>query len=111
MDMMEMMKQAKAVSEKMKSAQEAVEHIRVTGFAGLDEDKVSVEMDGRHQMLGVSIPAHLMGKNDADSVAFLQDLIAAATNDAVQKVAKETKDRMGNVMGGLQLPPGFKLPF
>ena len=111
MDMMKMMAQAKEMAEKVKAAQDKVTHIQVMGAAGIDEEQVTVKMDGRHQVLAVNIPAKLIGSADPDAVAFLQDLVAAAFNDAVAKVEKETKDVMGGAMGGMQLPPGMKLPF
>ena len=111
MDMMDMMKQAKAVSEKMQAAQEAVTKLEVTGCAGIEPDTVTVRINGRYDVLAVTVAPSLLGKTDKESVEMLQDLIAAAFNDAVQKVASETKNKMGDAMGGFKLPPGFKLPF
>ena len=65
-------------------------------------------MNGRHEVKRVSLDPSIVSADDKD---MLEDLIAAAANDAVQKLERVSKDRMSGLMGGLNLPPGMKLPF
>ena len=80
-------------------------NIEVTGSAG--GGMVSVTMNGRHEARRVKIDKALLG----DDVEMLEDLIVAATNDAVNKVGEAAAARMAQVTGGMNLPPGFKMPF
>ena len=104
-----LMKQAQQMQEQMqrqlKQAQEDLANLEVTGEAG--GGMVKVVMSGRHDVRRVSIDPALMG----DDREMLEDLVAAATNDAVQRVEQESQSRMAGVTSGLNLPPGFKLPF
>lgn len=109
MELSGLMKQAQELQEKMQRAQEEVANLKVIGEAG--GGLVKVLMSGRYDVARVSIDATLIGKADAESKEILEDLVAAAVNDAVRKVETETKGKMGSVMGGLKLPPGMKLPF
>ena len=68
---------------------------------------VKVTMTGRHDVKRVQIDDSLLG----DDKDMLEDLIAAAVNDAVRQVEKMTQDKMAGLTGGMNLPPGFKLPF
>ena len=99
------MQQAQKMQEKMKRAQEELAHLEVTGSAG--GGMVSVTTNGRHEARRVKIDKALIG----DDIEMLEDLIVAATNDAVNKVAEAAAARMAQVTGGMNLPPGFKLPF
>jgi hypothetical protein len=99
------MKQAQAMQEKMQRAQEEIARLEVTGEAGAG--MVKVTMTGNHNVRRISIDDSLM----ADDKEMLEDLIAAAINDAVRRVEETTKERMASVTGGMQLPPGFKMPF
>ena len=99
------MKQAQAMQENMQKAQAELAGMEVTGKAG--GGLVTVIMNGRHDVKRVSIDDSLMG----DDKEMLEDLIAAAVNDAVQTVEKTSQEKMAGLMGGMQLPPGMKLPF
>ncbi len=99
------MKQAQAMQEKMQRAQEEITRLEVTGEAGAG--MVKVTMTGNHNVRRVSIDDSLM----SDDKEMLEDLIAAAINDAVRRVEETTKEKMSSVTGGMQLPPGFKMPF
>ena len=100
-----MMKQAQKMQENMQKAQEELADMEVTGKAG--GGMVSVIMNGRHDVKRVSIDDSLLTE-DKD---MLEDLVAAAVNDAVQQVEKTSQEKMSGMMGGMQLPPGMKLPF
>lgn len=99
------MKQAQAMQEKMQRAQEEIARLEVTGEAGAG--MVKVTMTGNHNVRRINIDDSLM----ADDKEMLEDLIAAAINDAVRRVEENSKERMAAVTGGMQLPPGFKMPF
>ena len=100
-----LMKQAQAMQDNVKKAQEAIAALEVEGQAGAG--LVKVVMTGRHDVKRVAIDASLLSV-DKD---MLEDLVAAAVNDAVRKVETATQEKMAEVAGGLSLPPGFKLPF
>mgnify|MGYP000111785881 CR=1 FL=1 len=100
-----LMKQAQKMQADMQKAQEEIAAMEVTGEAG--GGMVSVVMTGRHDLKRVNIDDSLM-KDDKD---MLEDLIAAAVNDAVRKVENESKDKMGDMTSGLPLPPGMQRPF
>jgi len=100
-----MMKQAQKMQENMQKAQEELANMEVTGKAG--GGMVEVTMNGRHDVRRVSIDDSLLGE-DKD---MLEDLVAAAVNDAVQQVEKTSQEKMAGMMGGMSLPPGMKLPF
>jgi len=100
-----LMKQAQAMQDNMKKAQEEIAKMEVEGEAGAG--LVKVVMTGRHDVRRVSIDPSLLGE-DKD---MLEDLLAAAVNDAVRKVEAATQEKMAGMTAGLPLPPGFKLPF
>lgn len=100
-----MMKQAQKMQEKMQQMQEEVANMEVTGEAGAG--MVSVVMTGRHDVKKVSIDDSVMSE-DKD---LLEDLLAAAVNDAVRKIETKSQEKMSSVTAGLGLPPGMKLPF
>jgi len=101
----ELMQQAQRMQENLKRAQEEIAKIEVTGQAG--GGMVSVTMNGRHEVRRVNIGRKLF----ADDPEMAEDLVAAAMNDAVNKVAAASQEQMSHVAGGMNLPPGFKLPF
>jgi len=101
----QLMQQAQRMQEDLKRAQEELANLEVTGQSG--GGLVSVTMNGRHEVRRVSIDRKLF----ADDPEMAEDLVAAAFNDAVNKVAAASQQRMSEVTGGMGLPPGFKLPF
>lgn len=102
----DLMQQAQKMQEKMLEAQENLAKMEVTGEAG--GGLVKVVMTGKHQAKKISIDASLFAEEDQE---MLEDLVAAAINDAVQKIEKENKGTMADMTSGIPLPPGFKLPF
>jgi nucleoid-associated protein EbfC len=100
-----LMKQAQQMQENLKKAQEEIAGMEVEGQAGAG--MVKVVMTGRHDVKRMSIDPSLMSE-DKD---MLEDLIAAAVNDAVRRVEAATQEKMGGLTSGLGLPPGMKLPF
>ncbi len=100
-----LMKQAQKMQERMAQAQEEVAKMEVEGQSG--GGLVKVIMTGRHELRRVSIDDSLVG----DDKDMLEDLIAAAVNDATQRVEKESSTRMSDVTAGMNLPAGMKLPF
>ena len=100
-----MMKQAMALQANMKKAQEEIANMEVTGESG--GGMVKVTMTGKHEVKRVQIEPQVISEDRE----MLEDLIAAAINDAVNKVESQTQQRMSSVMSGVALPPGFKLPF
>jgi len=103
--MAQLMQQAQKMQENLKRAQEELAKLEVTGQAG--GGVVSVVMNGRHEVRRVNIDRKLF----ADDPEMAEDLVAAAFNDAVNKVAEASQKQMGDVTGGMNLPPGFKMPF
>jgi len=101
----DIMKQAQQMQENMQQAQQEVANVEVNGESGAG--MVKVTMTGRHDVKSINIDPSLLTE-DKD---ILEDLIAAAVNDAVRKVEQETKDMMSSVTNGIPLPPGFKMPF
>ena len=100
-----LMKQAQAMQENMKQAQDAIAAMEVEGQAG--GGMVKVVMTGRHDVKRVTIAPTLLSE-DKD---MLEDLVAAAMNDAVRKVETASQQKMAGLTAGMPLPPGFKLPF
>jgi DNA-binding YbaB/EbfC family protein len=100
-----MMKQAMALQANMKKAQEEIANMEVVGESG--GGMVKVTMTGKHEVKRVQIEPQVISEDRE----MLEDLIAAAINDAVHKVETQTQQRMSSVMSGVALPPGFKLPF
>ena len=102
----QMMKQAQAMQAKMQEMQAALERTEVTGAAG--GGMVTVTVSGKGEMRRIKIDPKLV---DANEVAMLEDLVVAAVNDARAKAEQHMQAEMAKLTGGLQLPPGFKLPF
>jgi len=100
-----LMKQAQQMQESMQKAQEEIANMEVTGTAG--GGMVTVVMTGRHDLKRVNIDQSLMEEDKE----MIEDLLAAAVNDAVRVLEQSTKDKMAGVTNGMDLPPGMKLPF
>ncbi len=100
-----LMKQAQMMQERMQKMQEEVAKMEVTGESGAGMVKITIT--GSHNVRRVSIDPSLM----EDDQEMLEDLIAAAYNDAVRRAEEQNKAKMADVTGGMQLPPGFKMPF
>ncbi|EDX88987.1 YbaB/EbfC family nucleoid-associated protein [Alcanivorax sp. VBW004] len=101
-DINNLMQQAQAMQEKMKKMQDEAANSEVVGESGAG--LVKVTMNGRHDVKGVDIDASLMSEDKE----LLEDLLAAAVNDAVRRVEKQQQDNMQNMAGGFPFPPGFK---
>jgi len=99
------MKQAQEMQKNMEKAKEELANMEVTGSAG--GGLVSVVMTGRHDLKKVSIDDSIF----SDDKEMLEDLLAAAVNDAVRNIEKQTQDKYSGMTEGLNLPGGFKLPF
>ncbi|MES9877226.1 MAG: YbaB/EbfC family nucleoid-associated protein [Candidatus Sedimenticola sp. PURPLELP] len=100
-----MMKQAQKMQAEMQKAQERLAQEEVTGEAG--GGLVKVTLNGKHEVRRIEIDDSLMG----DDKEMLEDLVAAAVNSAVQRVAEKTQESMSGLTSGMGLPPGFKMPF
>jgi len=100
-----LMKQAQQMQDNMRKMQEQLAQIEVEGQAGAG--MVKVVMTCRHDVKRVSIDPSVIG----DDREMLEDLIAAAVNDAVRKAEATSQEKMAGVTAGLPLPPGMKLPF
>lgn len=104
-NMDEIMKQAQAMQAKMQKMQEELANIEVVGEAGAG--LVKVTMSGRNDVRQVSIDPSVL-KEDKE---FLEDLLAAAVNDAVRRADEAKNQKMGGLAAGFNIPPGFKMPF
>ena len=100
-----LMKQAQQMQDNMKKAQDELAQTEVEGQAGAG--LVKVTMTCRYAVKRVAIDPSLL----ADDRDMLEDLVAAAVNDAVRRVETTTQEKMSGLTAGLPLPPGFKLPF
>lgn len=100
-----LMKQAQKMQEDMQRMQEEVANAQVTGESGAG--LVKVVMNGRHDVKQVTLDDSVMQEDKE----LLEDLLAAAVNDAVRKVEAYSQEKMSSVTSGMQLPPGFKMPF
>ncbi|HSH27146.1 MAG TPA: YbaB/EbfC family nucleoid-associated protein [Wenzhouxiangella sp.] len=98
----QLMQQAQKVQENLKKAQEELAGLEVTGESG--GGLVKVYMNGRHEVRRVEIDPEV-----ADDREMIEDLMAAAINDAVKRIQETTKERMSGLTGGLPMPPGFNL--
>jgi DNA-binding YbaB/EbfC family protein len=99
------MQQAQKMQEDLKRVQDEIAAMEITGESG--GGLVVIVMNGKREARKVSIDSSLVGE-DKD---MLEDLVAAAINDAVGKVAKMKKEKMSEITAGLPLPPGFQMPF
>lgn len=100
-----LMKQAQQMQENLAKAQEAVKAIKVTGESGAGLVKVS--MTGSMEVTGVAVDPLVL----EESREMLEDLLAAAVNDAVRRAQAAAQEHMASVAGGMNLPEGFKMPF
>ena len=100
-----LMKQAQQMQDSLKRAQEELALLEVEGQSGAG--LVKVVMTCRHDVKRVSIDPSLVGE-DRD---MLEDLVAAAFNDAVRRVEATTQEKLAGFAGGMGMPPGFKMPF
>ena len=101
----DLISQAKKMQEKMKETQEALKKIEVEGVSG--GNTVKVIMNGDGDLKKITFDNALF----KESKEILEDLIVAAHNDAKSKLKKKTSDELSKITGGIDLPPGFKLPF
>lgn len=101
-----LMKQAQKMQADMQQAQEEIAKMEVTGQSG--GGLVSVIINGRHECKRVNIDDSLFEDDDKE---MLEDLVAAAINDATQKMESESKGKMSGLTDGISLPPGMKMPF
>jgi nucleoid-associated protein EbfC len=99
------MQQAQKMQDEFKKAQEELNTLEIQGESG--GGLVKILMTGKREVRKVSIDESLMG-DDRD---MLEDLVAAAINDAVKKIAKLKKEKMSGLTAGIPLPPGFQMPF
>jgi len=100
-----LMKQAQAMQDNMKKAQDELALIEVEGQSGAG--MVKVVMTCKHDVKRITIDPSLL----ADDKEMLEDLVAAAFNDAVRRVAATSEEKMGKLTAGMPLPPGMKFPF
>ena len=104
-DLGNLMKQAQQMQEQMQKAQEQLANAEVVGESGAG--LVKVTMTGRHDVRRVEIDSDLL----CEDKEMLEDLLAAAVNDAVRKVEASSQEQMANMTSGMGLPAGFKMPF
>ena len=102
----DMMKQAQEMQKKMKELQEGLANLEVEGSSGGGLVKITV--NGKGEVKKIKIDQSLMKPQEAE---ILEDLIVAAINEAKKKAEEATAEEMKKLTGGLNLPPGFKLPF
>ena len=100
-----MMRQAQQMQANLQKAQAELAVMTVTGEAG--GSAIKIVMNGKHEVSRVSIDPSVAG----DDRELLEDLVTAAINDAVRKVDAASQQRLAGLMGGMNLPAGFKLPF
>ena len=103
-DFSDLVLQAKKMQEKMKETQEALKKIEVEGISGGNTVRVVMNGDGELKKI------HLDNKLLKETKEIVEDLILAAHNDAKTKLKKKTSDEISKVTGGINLPPGFKMP-
>ncbi|MEY6432228.1 YbaB/EbfC family nucleoid-associated protein [Thioalkalicoccus limnaeus] len=99
------LKQAQKMQEELQKAQEQLAREEVVGESG--GGLVRVTMTGRHEVKRIEIDPSLL----ADDKEMLEDLLAAAVNDSIKRVAEKAQENMAGLTAGLPLPPGFKMPF
>ena len=105
-NMSQIMKQAKAMQEKMAEMQKKIEQTEIEGSSvGV---AVKIVMNGKHEVKNLFIDPSIV---NSDEKEVLEDLIIAALNDVNKKIAENTNDQLGSISGGMGLPPGLKLPF
>ena len=100
-----LMRQAQQMQENMQKAQAELQNLEVTGESGAG--MVKVVLNGRHEAKKVTIEPKLV----SEDLEMLEDLVAAAINDASRKIEERSKEKYADLMSGMNLPPGMKLPF
>ena len=105
-NMSQIMKQAKAMQEKMAEMQKKIEETEIEGSSG--GGAVKILMNGKHEVKNLFIDPSIV---NSDEKEVLEDLIIAALNDVNKKIAENTNNQLGSISGGMGLPPGLKLPF
>jgi DNA-binding YbaB/EbfC family protein len=100
-----LMRQAQQMQEHMQKAQAELSNLEVTGESGAG--MVKVVLNGRHEAKKVTIEPKLV----SEDLEMLEDLVAAAINDASRKIEERSKAKYADLMAGMNLPPGMKLPF
>ena len=105
-NMSQIMKQAKAMQEKMAEMQKKIEETEIEGSSG--GGAVKIVMNGKHEVKNLFIDPSIV---NSDEKEVLEDLIIAALNDVNKKIAENTNNQLGSISGGMGLPPGMKLPF
>ncbi len=101
----DLMKQAQEMQERMKALQTEIAQMEVTGESGAG--LVKVTMTGRHEARRIEIDPSLLSEDKE----MLEDLLAAAINDAARRLERAQAERMASLTAGIQLPPGFQMPF
>jgi DNA-binding YbaB/EbfC family protein len=104
-DLNEIMKQAKKMQEQFQDAQSELKNLKVLGESGAGLVKIS--MTGRHDVSSVSLDQSLLSEDKE----VIEDLVAAAVNDAVRKLEEKNKEALGGMAGNFKLPADFKFPF
>lgn len=104
-DLNDLLKQAKAMQEQMQKAQQELAEKEVTGESGAG--LVKVTMNGRHDVKNVTLDPSLM----SEDLSLVEDLVAAAVNDAVRKIQESNQNQFAGMASGMNLPEGFKFPF
>ena len=104
-DLNDLMVKAQELKGKFEESQKNAENVQVTGESG--GGLVKVRMNGKYQVERVGIEKSVL----TEELTVVEDLIAAAVNSASGKVEQEKKELLGNAMGGINLPDGFKFPF
>ena len=104
-DFTDLISQAKKMQEKMKETQDALKKIEVEGISG--GNAIRIIMNGDGEIKKISLDNNLL----KESKEIIEDLIIAAHNDAKSKLKKKTSEEISKITGGVNLPPGFKMPF
>ncbi len=104
-DLHEIMKQAKQIQEQFQKAQEEILKTQTEGESGAG--LVQVTMNGKHDVIKINLDDALL----SEEKAVVEDLIAAAVNDAVRKIEEKNKDALGGMADGMKMPDGFTFPF
>ncbi len=105
-NMSQIMKQAKAMQDKMAELQKKIEETEIEGSSG--GGAVKIVMNGKHEVINIVIDKSIINPEESE---VLEDLITAAINDANKKIAENTNSQLGSISSGMGLPPGMKLPF
>jgi DNA-binding YbaB/EbfC family protein len=101
-----LMKQAQAMQDNLKKAQEELATIEVEGQSGAG--LVKVTMTGKHEVKRVTLDPSIVSSDDKD---MLEDLVAAAFNDGLRRAEEVSQEKMGKLTAGMPMPPGMKFPF